>query len=59
VEFASERMQVDGVLAQTVGNDLSHLGAVLSVARPAWNYQVDAQAMPDARRVLRNLGAVT
>lgn len=55
VEFASERMQVDGVQAQTGGNDLSHLGAVLSVARPAWGYQVDQHAMADARKVLKKL----
>ena len=41
---------------QTVGNDLSHLGAVLSIARPAWGYEVDANAMADARRVLKRLG---
>ena len=48
VEFAQWRMSKEGggVQAQTVGNDLSHLGAVLSVARPAWGYEVDALAMP-------------
>ena len=61
VEFAQWRMSKEGgrVQAQTVGNDLSHLGAVLSVARPAWGYEVDALAMPDARRVLRKLGMVS
>ncbi len=61
VEFAQWRMGKEGggVQAQTVGNDLSHLGAVLSVARPAWGYEVDALAMPDARRVLRKLGMVS
>lgn len=61
VEFAQWRMSKEGggVLAQTVGNDLSHLGAVLSVARPAWGYEVDPLAMPDARRVLRKLGMVS
>jgi integrase len=61
VEFAQWRMSKEGggVQAQTVGNDLSHLGAVLSVARPAWGYEVDPLAMPDARRVLRKLGMVT
>lgn len=55
VEFAQWRMSKEGgsVQAQTVGNDLSHLGAVLSVARPA-----DALAMRDARKVLRKLGMV-
>ncbi|MDD1020675.1 tyrosine-type recombinase/integrase [Pseudomonas sp. TNT2022 ID1048] len=61
VEFAQWRMGQEGggVQAQTVGNDLSHLGAVLSVARPAWGYEVDPLAMPDARRVLRKLGMVS
>lgn len=48
-----------GVQAQTVGNDLSHLGAALSVARPAWGYEVDPLAMFDARKVLRKLGMVS
>lgn len=59
VEFASFRMENDGIQAQTVGNDLAHLGAVLSVARPAWGYDIDPMAMPDARRVLRKMGAVS
>lgn len=61
VEFAQWRMSKEGggVQAQTVGNDLSHLGAVLSVARPAWGYEVDPHAMPDARKVLRKLGMVS
>lgn len=58
VEYANRRMQEDGILPQTVGNDLAHLGAVLSVARPAWGYEIDPMAMPDARRVLRKMGAV-
>jgi integrase len=61
VEFAQWRMSKEGggVQAQTVGNDLSHLGAVLSVARPAWGYEIDPHAMPDARKVLRKLGMVS
>lgn len=59
VEYANGRMEKDGIQAQTVGNDLAHLGAVLSVARPAWGYEIDPMAMPDARRVLRKMGAVT
>lgn len=61
VEFAQWRMSKEGgsVQAQTVGNDLSHLGAVLSVARPAWGYEVDPLAMSDARKVLRKLGMVS
>lgn len=59
VEYANDRMQKDGVQPQTVGSDLAHLGAVLSVARPAWGYDIDPMAMPDARRVLRKMGAVS
>jgi integrase len=61
VEFAQWRMGKEGgsVQAQTVGNDLSHLGAVLSVARPAWDYDVASHAMSDARIVMRKLGMVS
>ncbi len=43
-------------LPQTVGNYISHLAAVFSVARPAWGYPLDKQAMNDARVVLVKLG---
>ena len=58
VEYAVWRMGSEGggVLPQTAGNALAHLGAVLSIARPAWGYQVDPHAMGDARKVLRKLG---
>jgi len=58
VEYAVWRMGPEGggVLPQTAGNDLAHLGAVLSIARPAWGYEVDPNAMGDARKVLRKLG---
>jgi integrase len=59
VEYGTGRIHDDGIQAQTVGNDLAHLGAVLSVARPAWGYDIDPMAMPDARRVLRKMGAVS
>jgi len=59
VEYAQWRMSEagGGIKAQTVGNDLSHLGAVLSVAKPAWGYHVNPLAMSDARKALRKLGA--
>jgi integrase len=58
VEYALWRMGKEGggVQPQTAGNDLAHLGAVLSIARPAWGYEVDPHAMVDARRVLKKLG---
>ena len=58
VEYAVWRMGPEGggVLPQTAGNDMAHLGAVLSIARPAWGYEVDPQVMSNARKVLRKLG---
>ncbi len=61
VEYAQWRMSQAGgaVSAQTIGNDLSHLGAVLAVARPAWGYEIDPHAIKDARTVLKKLGMVS
>lgn len=58
VKYAQWRMSDEGggVQGQTVSNDLAHLGAVLSVAKPAWGNPIDPHAMPDARKVLRKLG---
>ncbi|WP_418889557.1 tyrosine-type recombinase/integrase [Pseudomonas lundensis] len=60
VEYAVWRMGPEGggVLPQTAGNDLAHLGAVLSIARPAWGYQVDAHAMGDARKLLTHFQGI-
>lgn len=41
---------------QTVGNYMSHLGAVFAIARPAWGYQLDPMAMKDAHIVCKRLG---
>lgn len=41
---------------QTVSNYLSHLQAVFAIARPAWGYDLDANAMKDAFSVARKLG---
>ncbi|UPF02353.1 site-specific integrase [Pseudomonas mosselii] len=58
VDYALWRMSPEGgdVKPQTAGNDLAHLGSVLSLARAAWGYEVNPQAMPDARLVLKRLG---
>ncbi|QVM98368.1 tyrosine-type recombinase/integrase [Pseudomonas sp. B21-012] len=58
VDYALWRMSPEGgaVQPQTAGNDLAHLGSVLSVARPAWGYEVEPHAMSDARTVLKKLG---
>ena len=44
---------------QTVGNYISHLASVFSVARPAWGYPLDKQAIDDARVVLVQLGLIS
>lgn len=49
-ELAQERKP------QTVANYLSHLAAVFAIARPAWGYPLDQQAMKDAMTVCRRLG---
>lgn len=61
VDYARWRLAPDGggIKPQTVSNDLAHLGSVLSVAKPAWGYEVDPHAMGDARKVLRQLGMVS
>lgn len=45
------------VLPQTVENYLSHLSAVVTVARPAWGYPIDEKQLADARTVLKRLGS--
>ncbi|WP_374575991.1 tyrosine-type recombinase/integrase [Phenylobacterium sp.] len=47
------------VQPQTVANYLSHLGAVFAIARPAWGYPLDPQAMKDAFIVAKRLGLTT
>ncbi len=42
----------------TRGNYMSHLASVMTVARPAWGYPLDKQAMDDARVVLDKMGLV-
>ncbi|MES2843393.1 MAG: tyrosine-type recombinase/integrase [Pseudomonadota bacterium] len=42
----------------TRGNYMSHLASIFSVAKPAWTYPLEKQAMDDARVVLNKLGIV-
>jgi integrase len=44
------------VQPRTVQNYLSHLAAVFAVARPAWGYALDRQAIKDAFVVAKRLG---
>lgn len=41
---------------QTVANYLSHLAAVFAIAKPAWGYPLDQQAVVDAMKVTKRLG---
>ncbi|WP_213772865.1 tyrosine-type recombinase/integrase [Bradyrhizobium sp. dw_78] len=54
VAFAQQR--VAKVTPQTVGNYLSHLGAIFAIARPAWGYELNQTAMEDAQVVAKRLG---
>ncbi|CAG8865531.1 hypothetical protein PS627_01448 [Pseudomonas fluorescens] len=58
VDYALWRMSSEGgeVKPQTAGNDLAHLGSVLSLARAAWGYEINPLAMTDARLVLKKFG---
>ena len=55
VEFAREKL-ASGVQPQTVAKCKSHLGAVFSIARPAWGFPLDLQAMDDAWKGTKRLG---
>lgn len=55
VDFAKQKLE-SGVQPQTVGNYLSHLGSVFSIARAAWSFPLDPSAMDDARKVTDRLG---
>lgn len=41
---------------QTVANYLSHLASVFAIARPAWGYPLDRQAMQDGLTVAKRMG---
>jgi integrase len=61
-EISSQELvkTIKGIDAQpaTRGNYLSHLASVFAVAKPAWGYPLDRQAMEDARVVLDKLGLI-
>ncbi len=52
LEFA----QSLNVKPQTVGNYMAHLGTVFRLAKPAWGYPLDFQAIADARMVGKKMG---
>ncbi|MCO5730057.1 site-specific integrase [Rhizobium sp. SSA_523] len=56
-EFARTLRQK--VAPQTVGNYLSHLSAIFTLARPAWGIPLDEQAMKDAQVVSKRMGTAS
>lgn len=54
IAFATELSK--GRKPQTVANYLSHLASVFAIARPAWGYRLNADAMKDAFAVAKRLG---
>ena len=54
VAFAKERVRQ--AQPQTVSNDMAHLSAVFSVARPAWGYRLDYEAIRQAKAVCKKMG---
>ena len=48
-----------GRTPQTVMNYLSHLGSVFAIARPAWGYPLDPEAVQDAMKVCKRLGYIS
>jgi integrase len=44
---------------QTVGNYMSHLGSIFRVAKPAWGYPLDMEAMDSIRIVLKKQGHIS
>lgn len=55
VAFARE-LAATGMKPQTVQNYLSHLSAVIAIAKPAWGVPLDSGAMKDAFTVAKRLG---
>jgi integrase len=49
---------IEGRSPATVANYLSHLGAVFSLARPAWGMPLDPEAMRGAAKAAKKLGLV-
>lgn len=58
VEMAHELLD-GGRQPQTVGNYMSHLQAVFSVAEPAWGMPLDLSVMTAAQRVCKRLGLIS
>jgi hypothetical protein len=49
----------EGRKPQTVGNYLSHLQSVFTIAKPAWGYELDPAVMEGATAVAKRLGLIS
>ncbi len=58
LNFAQE-VAATGAKPQTVETYLSHLGAVVNIARAAWKIPLDPQALVDGRKVAKALGVTS
>ncbi|MER9331622.1 tyrosine-type recombinase/integrase [Mesorhizobium sp. M0488] len=60
VAFAQELYDGGRIDTSTVGNYISHLSSIFELARPAWGYPLNYQAMKDAQVVLKKqLGIIS
>lgn len=57
--FAFAQELAESRQPQTVANYMSHLAAVFAIARPAWGYGLDEQAMRDAFKVTKRMGVTS
>jgi integrase len=53
ISSLARQLATRGIEPSTVANYLSHLAAVIKVARPLWGYPLDPQEMADASTALR------
>lgn len=58
VAFGRERLLQDGIMPQTLGNDLAHLSAVFRIAKAAWGYPLDYAQITEALTVLKKMNMV-
>lgn len=56
VAFAKQLKETQDLKPQTVSNYLSHLGAVVRIAKAAWGMPLNSTAITDAQIVLTRLG---
>lgn len=58
VAFAEKLRNRPNLSAEaTVLNDLAHLSAVVTIARPAWGFELDAKESDDAIMVCKRMGS--